>query len=96
MCAFLRKIDHEKDIFLLKNNTKKFATVILAWVTRKQRKQKNRQIRLIFWEGGIFVKLAGGGNFSKFFYRYLHYTDPGKRRKRKTKGLENHEIPATI
>ena len=44
------------------------------------------------------MKLGGGGKFSKpfFFYRYLHYTDPGKRKKRNIKELENHEIAATI
>ena len=72
MFGFLRKIVQEKDIFLLKINNKQFATVILAWVTRKQ---KNIQIRLIFWKGGIFGKLVDGGNFSKpIFFKGIYTT----------------------
>ena len=70
-------------------------TDILASVTRKQ---KNVQIFPIFWwwvgGWGVFVKLGGGGPF--YFKRYLKYSDPGERKKLKTKQLEKHEIPTTI
>ena len=38
------------------------------------RNHKNLQIRPSFWEWDIFVKLGGGGNFSKPFFSRGIYT----------------------